>query len=237
MTRSGSRDTPRDARATLVSAAERLFAAQGIDGVSLREIMREAGQRNTTSLQYHFENRDGLLRAVLEKHESDVSTRRHAILDQIEVRGEGTLRDLASAFLLPLIPKLRDDHGGPEFLQIAAQLVNRTTEIIDPAEPTGALVYDSDGSLERWSLLVQPFLPPETVGPPLHRRFAVIRFGYIELGRRASVRTGTDDKLFASHLTDLISALLSAGVSDETRRYLGSAKNRKHSPMVHTRRH
>ena len=50
--------SPRDA---LRRSAEQLFAAHGVDGVSLRQITREAGQRNTTALQYHFGSRDGLL--------------------------------------------------------------------------------------------------------------------------------------------------------------------------------
>jgi AcrR family transcriptional regulator len=224
MTRSDVNEAAQDGRLALISAAEQLFAAHGINGISLREIMRAAGLRNTTALQYHFGDRNGLLRAVLEKHELDVSTRRHAILDQFESKGEASLRDLASAFLLPLVPKLRDTNGGPEFLQIAAQLVNRTTQTIDPAEPVGVLVFDPGRSIERWSMLVEPSLPPETVGPPLHRRFAAIRFGHIELGRRASSLPDSDDTLFTSHLTDLFSALLSADVSDETVRLLQARK-------------
>ncbi len=38
----------------IIRAAERLFAAQGIDGVSLREINRSAGQSNTGAVQHHF---------------------------------------------------------------------------------------------------------------------------------------------------------------------------------------
>jgi AcrR family transcriptional regulator len=222
MTPTGVDDAAPDGRSALISAAGRLFATNGVNGVSLREIMRAAGQRNTTALQYHFGDRNGLLRAVLEKHSLRVSTRRHAILDQLESKDEVALRDLASAFLLPLVPELRDDMNvGPAFLQIAAQLVNKTTQVIDPADPAGVLVFDPAGSIQRWSLLVEPLLPPETVGPPLHRRFAAIRFGYIELGRRSSV-SGSDDKLFTSHLTDLFSAVLSAEVSGETRRLLRS---------------
>ena len=78
-----SASTP-EASGSLIAAAERLFAARGIDGVSLREINREAQQRNTTSLQYHFGDREGLLRAIMAKHGREIDARRNALLDQYE---------------------------------------------------------------------------------------------------------------------------------------------------------
>src|SRR5699024_7438962 len=103
--------------------------------------------------------------------------------------------------------KLSDPDGGPEFLQIAAQLVNRANRLIDPAEPAGAIVYDSSGSQERWSSLIANLIPPGTAGSPLHRRFAAIRFAHIEIGRRASSNPGGDHALFGSQLVDLCAAL------------------------------
>lgn len=49
-------DTPTQILAT----AEPLIALHGPEGISLREIARLAGQRNTAALQYHFGGRDGL---------------------------------------------------------------------------------------------------------------------------------------------------------------------------------
>ena len=43
-----------ETRDQIIRAAEELFAARGIDGVSLREINRAAGQSNTGAVQYHF---------------------------------------------------------------------------------------------------------------------------------------------------------------------------------------
>src|SRR5438874_3918312 len=69
-------------RARLIAAAEQLFAAHGIDGVSLREINRASGARNAIAVQYHFEDRAGVVRAILQKHQPDVDARRHAMLDE-----------------------------------------------------------------------------------------------------------------------------------------------------------
>ena len=72
-------------------------------------------------------------------------------------------------------------------------------------------------SLVRWSQLVEPFLPPQAVGRPLHRRFTAIRFVHNELGSRAKERQRrADHRLFTSHLIDVVCGLLTAPVSAET---------------------
>lgn len=220
--------TPMTADATsrapesIIRAAETLFAARGVEGVSLREIMRAADQRNTTSVQYHFGDRDGLIRAIVVKHMQSVSTRRDAILDLFLSRTDTTLHDACSALVQPLVAKLDESDGGPEFLQIAAQLVNRDNRVIDPDEPAGAIIYDRSGSQDRWSTLVETLMPPGTAGSPLHRRFAAIRFAYIEIGRRASSAPEKDHALFSSQLVDLCAALLGAPNSVQTSRLLAA---------------
>ena len=228
-TNTSHREPTADTHAAIIKSAERLFAAQGIEGVSLREIMREAGQRNTTSLQYHFGDRDGLIRALVEKHIQSVSLRQDAILDLLESHDGTTLREACAALVQPLVAKLNDPDGGPEFLQVAAQLVNRADRLIDPDEPVGAIIYDRSGSQDRWSHLVEQLMPPGTAGSPLHRRFAAIRFVYIEMGRRANIATDSDHALFSSQLIDLCAALLGAEISQETRRLLHDRESRKPS--------
>ncbi len=221
--------TVHDATASLIAAAEQLFAERGIDGVSLREINREARQRNTTSLQYHFGDRDGLLRAILAKHGRDVHAGRNALLDQYVANAIDDVRVLASAFVLPLVAKLHDPEGGRQYLCITAELVNRTNHPIEPGEPS--ILSDPTGqdphdSITRWSRLVGPLLPAMVVGPPLHRRYAVMRFAHIELGRRASERPHRSDRLFTSHLVDLVASLLVTPVSDETASLLAQRADR-----------
>src|SRR5690606_10508068 len=129
----------------LISAAEVLFAIHGIDGVSLREINRLAGARNASALQYHFGDRDGLLRAVMAKHGRDVESRRHAMLDAYEAEPGDDLRALAGALVRPMTAKLDDPDGGPQYLQILADLMNRPRAVIDPAA-----LDDPKSSIYRW---------------------------------------------------------------------------------------
>ncbi|KRB79996.1 hypothetical protein ASE01_00345 [Nocardioides sp. Root190] len=216
-----------DGPGQLISAAERLFAARGIEGVSLREITREAEQRNSTALQYHFGDRLGLVAAVLRKHVSVVAERRAALLELLENRDDCTLRDCSRILVTPLIASLHhDDAGGSgaAFLQIAAELMHGARRSISATSPAGPLLHDHLSSMERWATLAARFMPPESVGPPLHRRFAVIRFAHVEIGRTARTGATADLELFSAELVDLVAGLLTAPVDGETKRLLDARR-------------
>ncbi|MGH9055673.1 MAG: TetR/AcrR family transcriptional regulator [Acidimicrobiales bacterium] len=245
-------------RARLVSTAERLFAARGVEAVSLREISRESGARNAIATQYHFTDRAGVLAAIMAKHEPVVEAARHALLDRYEAVGgagashaesgaglagtvAGTspagvgIRDLAGALVRPLAAKLGDPDGGPEFLQIHAEILDRT-----PGEGrrgngrgpvTGAglvpmLLPAGGTSIGRWRALIDPLIERDAVR--LHRRFTAIVHSAVELGRRARTGPHTDDRLFTSYLVDVVTAILSFPVSEETRRLADERDEARH---------
>lgn len=54
-----------ETREKLIRAAEEVFAAQGVDGAQLRDVVALAGQSNPSAVQYHFGSRAGLLDAVM----------------------------------------------------------------------------------------------------------------------------------------------------------------------------
>jgi AcrR family transcriptional regulator len=207
----------------LIEAAERLFAEHGIDAVSLREINRASGARNAIAVQYHFSDRAGVVRAILDKHMPDVEARRHAMLDQYEAEREAAadtggggdreaqVRTLAAALVRPLAAKLADDDGGPAFLQIYADLLNRPNPMMQPS------AFDARAdSFQRWRACVKPLVEEEAVR--LHRRFTSLLHAAVELGRRARSGPHPDDRLFTSWLIDVVAAILAAPVSAETRR-------------------
>src|SRR5271170_2945393 len=51
-------------RERIIKAAERLFAERGYDGTSIRAIVAKA-RVNQAAINYHFDGKDGLYRAVL----------------------------------------------------------------------------------------------------------------------------------------------------------------------------
>ena len=187
-------------RQAIISAAERLFAAHGIDGVSLREINRSAGQSNTGAVQYHFGDRHGLVLALIAKHRSTTEPRRHALLDHYEDAGVDDVRMLATALVAPVAAKLSDPDGGREYLQISAEFYTRANR----ATPLPEL--GPTDSIARWHKLLDPLVPGEE-RVMLHTRFPAIRFAFVELARRAGAEPREDDRLFVSHLADLVAAL------------------------------
>jgi AcrR family transcriptional regulator len=196
----------------LIRAAEQLFAAHGSDSVSLRDIQVASGATNASAVQYHFGGRSGLIKAVLAKHEVEIERRRHAMLDDYDALPAPDVRSLAAAVVRPLAVELDNEDGGLGYLQLVADLYNRPNPTFDPTE-----LEDQRNSFQRWRRLAIPVLTPEAVR--LHRRFDALRFTVSELARRG--RSGRKDhRLFTSQLTDLVAALLTAPVSEETSRML-----------------
>lgn len=204
---------PRNAdetRAQLIRAAELLFAEKGVNAASLREINRAADQRNATALQYHFGDRQGLIHAILEKHDRAIDASRNKLLDEIESSGRGNLSQFAAALVLPAAEKLSDREGGRAYLRVAAQLVNSYRPQVDPIQNISA-----SASLNRWRAMIEPHMSPLAVDP-LHSRFTAMRIMFVELARRAESPRRRDDRLFASHLIDLVTAILGAPISAQT---------------------
>ncbi|KUL25585.1 TetR/AcrR family transcriptional regulator [Actinoplanes awajinensis] len=67
------------ARTALLDAAERLFALAGIAQVSDRRVADEAGNTNHSAVRYYFGGRDGLLRALLLRHTTELDAPRAAM--------------------------------------------------------------------------------------------------------------------------------------------------------------
>ena len=84
----------------LLLAAERLFAAHGIDGVSLRQIAAEAGSSNNSAVRYHFGTKHDLLAAIFTYRLEELTRRR----DYLAERADPTdLRARVEAHVLPLV--------------------------------------------------------------------------------------------------------------------------------------
>lgn len=88
----------------LIDAAEALYGAHGLDGVSLRQIGVAAGSGNNYAVQYHFGDAGGLIRAILEKRTPVLERRRGELLAQVEAQGrQGDSRALMEVLYRPMI--------------------------------------------------------------------------------------------------------------------------------------
>ncbi|MCX7621227.1 MAG: TetR family transcriptional regulator [Acidimicrobiales bacterium] len=119
-------------REHLLDVAERLFGERGVDAVSLREIRIAAGQRNASALQFHFGDRDGLLRALADRHLPRLAETQLRLLEQ--TKAEGRERDPLSLVEVLIRPTAEYVAAGPSaraWLKIAAELAARPERRFD----------------------------------------------------------------------------------------------------------
>jgi AcrR family transcriptional regulator len=131
-----TRPSSLDTRIAIIEAAERLFADQGVEAVSMRTISEEAGQRNSSSVQYHFDDRMGLLRAIFEYREGQLDAARALLLTA--AREHGHLSDVRWLLRVMFYPEFRHhvDCDGLPFIKLHAQyLANlRPRGILHPVD-------------------------------------------------------------------------------------------------------
>lgn len=105
-------------RETIKRAARKLFSEHGIDGVSTREILTEAGQRNVGALHYYFGSVDSLVRELIVDGAKPLDARRIEALDRIERDGgPARVREVIEVLVRPLAEAGPDEQGYLRFLQ------------------------------------------------------------------------------------------------------------------------
>ncbi len=111
-------------RDILIDVAERLFARDGVHGVSLREITLAAEVRSKSAVQYHFGGRDGLVRAVLGRRGEVLRVRRAMFLEQLVISGSSDEpRAICQTIIEPYCEFLEDGRGALSYLLIAREVM------------------------------------------------------------------------------------------------------------------
>lgn len=77
------RNTEGSAYERIIAAAAKLFASQGFDGTTTRQIVAEAGS-SLSAIQNHFQSKEALYRAVLERASEKFYAVNSSILEEIE---------------------------------------------------------------------------------------------------------------------------------------------------------
>ncbi len=125
-------------RLQILKTAETLMATKGVYATSLREINQGANQKNASSVHYHFKDREGLIRAVLENHIISVEKRRSSLIQTIresypildtdltkqlsDDKREEILRLLVRSLICPLAEKIYT-RSGRNYLRIIQEIV------------------------------------------------------------------------------------------------------------------
>ena len=112
--------TPIATKDRILDAAERLFAESGYDGVSLRQITREAGVELALA-NYHFGPKSELFLAVVQRRANELNRERMALFAALST--PPSLEGLIDAFARPFLEKSL--HGGPgwkSYARLIAQI-------------------------------------------------------------------------------------------------------------------
>jgi AcrR family transcriptional regulator len=95
-----------ETRAKLISAGRRTFAAKGYAATSLEELTAEAGLTRG-ALYHHFDGKRGLLEAVIDQIDAEMTERLLEIFDQSESRWEGFTNELVAYVEMATEPEIQ----------------------------------------------------------------------------------------------------------------------------------
>ncbi|MGV8996581.1 MAG: TetR/AcrR family transcriptional regulator [Parvibaculaceae bacterium] len=124
------------AREQIKLAARRLFAISGIDGVSVREIVDAAQQKNHGSLTYYFGTKEALVRELVADGAKLIDVRRNTFLDRLEeAGGPDKVRDVVEALVYPSIGLGKSEDEEDTYIRFIAMLtLNHRTLFMDALE-------------------------------------------------------------------------------------------------------
>lgn len=202
-----------DANATrerLLDAATRLLAEHGVDNVSINEIVRAAGQRNASAVQYHFGNRNEVLRAVLARHVPVLAVRRLELLERARQAPADDVRSVAEALVRPVTEFAGLGWRERAYLQIGFEMtgaLERYTEEIRE-------LMDQTVGPATWDLLRQrsPAIPDDlwverqTICINFVGRAAADRARRLERGETPALSDGR----FVDNLVEMVLAAMAA---------------------------
>jgi len=203
----------------LLEVAEMLFARNGIDGVSMREINRVAEQQNASAIHYYFGSKEALVTAILDHRMSAVNVQRLAVLAALEAEGAaGDLRRLTEAFILPLAAQLNDGTASNHYIRFLAQFYSS-----DQFDIWAIAKHRNDESLSRVVSLLHaclPALPRSLVRDRVSISLRQATYALADWERDSAagrLNMALDREGFVANLIDMTEGALSAPVSAATR--------------------
>jgi AcrR family transcriptional regulator len=118
-------------REAILCAAEELFATNGFNAISIRDIAGAAGA-NPGSVTYHFKTKDGLLLEIYRRHCGPMNLRRSELLAAARrVRDlQDRLEAIVRAYVLPAFSSGSDlAGGGARFTRLRAVMSAEANEV------------------------------------------------------------------------------------------------------------
>ena len=107
-----------DVRERLIDAAEELFAGQGFDGTSIRDLIAKA-KSNLSSVNYHFGDKKVLYEELFRQRLCEMRESRLKAISQVMAgRGKPTLEKLLHAYSIDFLRPFSDAKRSQRFMRL-----------------------------------------------------------------------------------------------------------------------
>ncbi|MDA1315783.1 MAG: TetR/AcrR family transcriptional regulator [Acidobacteria bacterium] len=195
----------------ILDVAERLFAEDGVHGVSLRTIIAEA-EVNLAAVHYHFGSKDALVEAVFERRVGPINEARLQWLDRIEAASDGPppVDEVLRALVTPAIQLALDPKRGHTFMKICGRFYTESGDYLRP-------IFDRLFSeiIKRFVAAFQracPELPPAEVLWRVHFSVGVMVHTLLDSERLGRISGGTCDTSDAEAVVERMVQFSAAGM-------------------------
>lgn len=205
-------------RHALMRAAEKLIAEKGIENVSIRDILADAGQKNTSALQYHFKNLQGLIAAIQTERSKETQARRGELLrDLLDETPEPSLRQICGLMVQPAFDLARSRIDFRRYVKaFGHELVLVEASALSRAARKGA---GGSSGLQLRTLLKRalPHLDDEAYQQRMEYAVRLCASAMYTQARQSNAFRGEQAALFFNSLLDALVGMLEAPESDQTR--------------------
>jgi len=213
----GQKDRSRATKNAIMRAMEKLVSERGIENVTKREIVKLAGQKNESVLQYHFQNLQGLIDAIQHSRNLQTQNKRAELLETLLAKTRNpSLRDLCHLMVLPAFLLAKEDAQYRRYISAFSLEPARTTQ------SALSLVTQKGGggaSGRETGKLLRDTLSHLNEDAYLRRMDSAIRLVSASMNHHARQKNafqGNEAGLFINNLVDGMVGLLSAPVSNAT---------------------
>ena len=192
----------------ILDAAELLFSENGVDGVSLRALTREAGV-NLASVHYHFGSKEAVARAAFCRRVRPINAERLEMLDRIEREDTADVEGILTALYSPVLRLARSPVRGRRFMRLCARFYSEPGKYLESAfeEEFSEVIMRFERALQR--------ALPELAQPDLRRRMyfavGVMVHTMLDSNRTRQWTAGACDPLDTDGTLDAMVRFVAAG--------------------------
>ena len=214
----------RDARDSILNAAENVFAAFGYDRASTREIANEAGT-NLSLIHYHFQSKQKLFEAVVARRADLINIRRRELLcsARLHIRKD-SLEGIFDALMRPTIELGNDKPHGSYYSRIAVQIASGTDE-----RSAGLTAKYFNGIAHEFIEAMQDCVPGLELSNAVWAYLNAISIGLLMMartGRAVTLSRGACDESGTEEAISRVICYLAAGTRSLATSGLTSAERR-----------